>query len=1387
MKKFISLVLTAVLLLGLVPFSAFGVSAEVSVWNGTATPFEEGSGTEADPYLIESAAQLAYLANIVNSGADQSGVYFKLTVDIQLNDEIFTFMPDTGLVMVTDGTNTAYLGTGIAGDTSSENTVFDTTASTKGTIYLSDSSTETGIYSGILNAWTPIGNSYSYAFSGIFDGDNHTISGIYINGTDYASLFGNATNATLKNVKVDNSFIRGATYAGGITTQAYKIENCYNAATVIASSYAGGIAAQFYVSDENYAISDCTNIGVVNGLHAGGIIGYVYGNAYTYGSTIPAVNTFNPNILSISNCRNTGNIYGNLAGGFIGSTYASNYELGSSNYCYAPIYVRFVECCNDASVRGVYAGGFIGRNNTSYSGNNYMRNAAAYFSGCYNNGDITGSDVAGGFIGSSFQNLKQTSSSSIVNNIYTTYVHNYGKPNNFYDCYNSGNINANSAGGFVGGICYDSSITTKQTVAGFGTCYNVGTVKASNGGGAFVGFEDLIISRAATSFTNCYYKLGCATNEDGTTIYQAVEGRDDSGVTSVSNSNMQKQDSFTGFDFDTVWEIDATTGYPYPILQGMALADPETCQHSYSPIETAPTCSDGGYTTYSCRKCFTSYVDDYVSATGHNYTAVVTTPTCTKQGYTTNTCSACGDSYIDAYTNALGHSPNKEATCTEDSICSVCGTLLQGKLGHNYIAVVTDPTCTQQGYTTHTCENCGNNYIDSYVRATGHDYTAETIDPTCTEQGYIAHTCKNCGDSYGENYTDALGHTTSGQATCTEDLVCSVCYEVVTEKLGHNYTAYITAPTCTQQGYTTYTCSACGDDYVSDYVSATGHSYSAQVTSPTCTQQGYTTYTCACGNSYVDDYVDSKGHSYSAQVTSPTCTQQGYTTYTCACGDKYVGDYTKANGHSTDGNATCTEDLICSVCGDVVEEKLGHDYSSVVTAPTCTKQGYTTYTCHCGDNYVSDYVKAKGHSYASQVTSPTCTEQGYTTYTCACGDKYVGDYTKANGHSAGEATCTEDSICSVCGDVVEEKLGHDYSSVVTAPTCDAQGYTTHTCNNCGDDYVDTYTSPFGHNYSASVTSPTCTERGYTTHTCNNCGDSYVDSYVKADGHDYTSRVTSPTCTERGYTTHTCHCGDSYVDSYVKADGHDYTSRVTSPTCTEQGYTTYTCHCGDSYVDNYVKANGHNHSSVVTAPTCTEKGYTTHTCDTCGNSYVDNNVSATGHTTNSDATCTADSICSVCGEVAKEKLGHNYIPVVTAPTCTEQGYTTHTCDNCGDCYIDAYTNATKHESGQWTVITQPQISVEGLEAQSCIHCGTQMSTRPIAALQEESKNDFMLGDVNMNGKIDMTDYILLKRNYFGTYDFDEEQQKCGDINKNDKIDMTDYILLKRVYFGTYTIK
>ena len=88
------------------------------------------------------------------------------------------------------------------------------------------------------------------------------------------------------------------------------------------------------------------------------------------------------------------------------------------------------------------------------------------------------------------------------------------------------------------------------------------------------------------------------------------------------------------------------------------------------------------------------------------------------------------------------------------------------------------------------------------------------------------------------------------------------------------------------------------------------HSYTSEVTAPTCTEPGYTTYTCTCGDSYTDSETEALGHSYTAVVTEPTCTERGYTIHTCAtCGDNYIDSETDALGHSYING-------ICTACGE---------------------------------------------------------------------------------------------------------------------------------------------------------------------------------------------------------------------------------------------------------------------------------------------------------------------------------------------------------------------------------------------------------------------------------------------------------------------------------------
>ena len=163
--------------------------------------------------------------------------------------------------------------------------------------------------------------------------------------------------------------------------------------------------------------------------------------------------------------------------------------------------------------------------------------------------------------------------------------------------------------------------------------------------------------------------------------------------------------------------------------------------------------------------------------------------------------------------------------------------------------------CITIGTANDALKNANIHY--NYVSHT-HSYKAVVTAPTCTSKGYTTHTC-SCGDSYVDTYVDALGHSwDNGKVT--------------------------KQPTEAESGVKTFTCTRCGETKTETIPKLTHeHSYTAVVTAPTCTEKGYTTHTCACGDSYVDTYVDALGHSWdSGKVTKqPTETETGIRTYAC--------------------------------------------------------------------------------------------------------------------------------------------------------------------------------------------------------------------------------------------------------------------------------------------------------------------------------------------------------------------------------------------------------------------------------------------------------------------------------------------------------------------------
>ena len=110
----------------------------------------------------------------------------------------------------------------------------------------------------------------------------------------------------------------------------------------------------------------------------------------------------------------------------------------------------------------------------------------------------------------------------------------------------------------------------------------------------------------------------------------------------------------------------------------------------------------------------------------------------------------------------------------------------------------------------------------------------------------------------------------------------------------HEYEKSTTPPTCTEEGYTTYVCTKCGDTYKDDVVEPLGHNYNDIVTAPTCTAEGYTTHTCQrCNNSYTDAQTTALGHDYTQSILlEATSTREGIYKYTCTrCNNQYTENY----------------------------------------------------------------------------------------------------------------------------------------------------------------------------------------------------------------------------------------------------------------------------------------------------------------------------------------------------------------------------------------------------------------------------------------------------------------------------------------------------------------
>ena len=320
-------------------------------------------------------------------------------------------------------------------------------------------------------------------------------------------------------------------------------------------------------------------------------------------------------------------------------------------------------------------------------------------------------------------------------------------------------------------------------------------------------------------------------------------------------------------------------------------------------------------------------------------------------------------------------------------------------------------------------------------------------DPTCTTEGFKEHwACSYCDNMY----TDA---------NCTRQIYTfSSAYKIA--KIDHDYESEVVEPKCNAQGYTLHTCKVCGytmkDNYVSRY-STCVHLTHFPAVAPTCTEAGNVSY------------------------------------YVCNDCSKMYTDETASKRYWDE------EDLIVPATG--------HTHEPVVTPATCIAQGYTTYTCHCGDTYVADYTDPSPYCNLQAVPEklPTCIETGNIAY-YRCVDCETMYYDYIGGHKI-------EDIWSV----VLFTTPHRYTEVeIIPPTCQEGGYTIRSCGDCGLTEKTDYVPVNGKCTVEKIAkkAATCSEYGTKLHyKCTTCGALYSNSKA-------TKRITDPATLNINMTKHT---------------------------------------------------------------------------------------------------------------------------------------------------------------------------------------------------------------------------------------------------------------------------
>lgn len=306
--------------------------------------------------------------------------------------------------------------------------------------------------------------------------------------------------------------------------------------------------------------------------------------------------------------------------------------------------------------------------------------------------------------------------------------------------------------------------------------------------------------------------------------YTLEEGDDPDNIV-IIYINGDTPEEVTG-KYSKGYVIFQTTHFSYYTVTRMTAA--ERCAkfgHVEKTVTVQPTCLLAGYEITLCTRCGKN-TKKVLPALGHDWEENKSAATCTQNGTAEYTCKTCNEHY-NVLLLSMGHTwqmvSHKAATCEhsghaeyECSVCKESYVKTEQQKNHAFKVTVIAPTCSKEGYTSNKCMTCGFESVTDHVDALGHTKSSKVVAPTCTLQGFILTYCTVCGEEISKtNVVEPVGHMTVNG-------VCIVCGD----GCKHEYVAGETvAPTCTDGGYTLYTCSKCKNSYKGGLTEALGHDY----------------------------------------------------------------------------------------------------------------------------------------------------------------------------------------------------------------------------------------------------------------------------------------------------------------------------------------------------------------------------------------------------------------------------------------------------------------------------------------------------------------------------------------------------------------------------------